>query len=291
MDTQASCRKTHGAQAGAPRHWSWYARNRRQSAEAKSLPQRDSQRSVEAAALVKAGVGFSTEQLVEFVRERFRGLASAANAAPMAAYMKTATPFYGIKKPDRMPVYREMKKRFTPSSRREYEAGARALWRLAYREEKYAAIEFARQSEAFITIQSFPLYQRLVREGAWWDLVDDVAIRLVGRAQLKQRAKVRPVMRRWIDDEDLWVRRTALLSQIGHKQRTDQRQLFGHCLRRAGETEFFIRKAIGWALRDYSYTAPEAVRDFLVANRGRLSGLSFREGAKQLVRAGFMDAG
>jgi 3-methyladenine DNA glycosylase AlkD len=80
----------------------------------------------------------------------------------------------------------------------------------------------------------------------------------------------------------------ALLSQIGHKHQTDEQQLFGHCLRRADEGEFFIRKAIGWALRDYSYTAPEAVREFLVANRERLAGLSYREGAKQLVRAGLM---
>jgi 3-methyladenine DNA glycosylase AlkD len=230
----------------------------------------------------------STDLLVAFVSAQFRARANPENAGSMAAYMKTAMPFYGIKKPDRVPVYREMKKRFVPSSRREYEAGVRALWRLPHREEKYAAIEFARQSEAFITAESLPVYERLVREGAWWDLVDEVAIRLVGRAQFKQRAKLRLVMRVWIDDQDFWIRRTALLSQIGHKQQTDQRQLFDHCLRRAGETEFFIRKAIGWALRDYSYTAPEAVRGFLVANHGRLSGLSFREGARQLVRAGLM---
>jgi 3-methyladenine DNA glycosylase AlkD len=236
-------------------------------------------------------LGASSDLLAGFLSAQFRARANAANAGPMAAYLKTAMPFYGIKKPDRLPVYREMKKRFAPSTRREYEAGVRVLWRLPHREEKYAAIEFARQSDAFVTLESFPLYERLVREGAWWDLVDDVAIRLVGRAQLKQQAKVRPVMRRWIDDGDLWIRRAALLSQVGHRSETDPKQLFGHCLRRAAETEFFIRKAIGWALRDYSYAAPEAVRDFLLVNRERLSGLSFREGAKQLVRAGLMDAG
>ena len=89
-------------------------------------------------------------------------------------------------------------------------------------------------------------------------------------------------------DADLWVRRAALLSQIRHKEVTDERQLFAHCLRCAPDQAFFIRKAIGWALRDYSYTAPHSVRDFLLAHRGRLSGLSFREGAKQLIRTGLI---
>jgi 3-methyladenine DNA glycosylase AlkD len=233
-------------------------------------------------------MGFSAEALAEFVEASFQKLANPENAAPMAAYLKTAMPFYGVKKPDRVPVYREMKKRFAPSGRRDYERGVLMLWRRLHREEKYAAIEFARQSDAFIGLESFGLYERLVREGAWWDLVDEVAVRLVGRAQFKKRIKVRRVINCWIDDDDLWVRRTALLSQIRHKEHTNRGQLFRHCLRRAGETGFFIRKAIGWALRDYSYTSPEAVRDFLLANRGRMSGFSFREGAKQLVRSGLL---
>jgi 3-methyladenine DNA glycosylase AlkD len=231
-----------------------------------------------------------SDQLADFVSAEFRALADPQNAGPMAAYLKTTMPFYGIQKPARVPVYREVRKRFAPSSRREYESGVRALWRLPHREEKYAAIQFARQNDAFVGADSLPLYERLVREGAWWDLVDEIATKLVGRALLKQHSEVRPAMRLWINDEDLWIRRTALLSQIGHKRLTDQRQLFGHCRRRAGETEFFIRKAIGWALRDYSYAAPEAVRDFLLSHREGLSGLSFREGAKQLVRTGLLAA-
>jgi 3-methyladenine DNA glycosylase AlkD len=231
-------------------------------------------------------LGNSADQLAAFVSAQLGARANPRNTGPMAAYLKTSMPFYGVKKPDRVPIHQQMKKRFAPANRREYEAGVRALWKLPHREEKYAAIVFARQSDVFITADSIPLYERMIREGAWWDLVDDIAVNLVGRAQYKQRPVVRPVMRRWIDDEDLWIRRTALLSQNRHKEKTDQRQLFRHCLRRAGEKEFFIRKAIGRALRDYSYSAPEAVRDFLLAHRERLSGLSFREAAKQLRRAG-----
>ena len=91
----------------------------------------------------------------------------------------------------------------------------------------------------------------------------------------------------WIDHDDMWLRRAALISQIKHKKGTDEKRLFRYCTRRAAEKEFFIRKAIGWALREYSYTAPEAVCDFIRENRDSLSGLSIREGAKQLRRAGY----
>jgi 3-methyladenine DNA glycosylase AlkD len=232
-------------------------------------------------------VSFSPKKLAEFVRDCFQQRANPRLAGPMAAYMKTSMPFYGIQKPERLPVYREMKRRFTPAGREEYEAGVLALWALPHREEKYAAIEFARQHEAFITTESFALYEKLVREGAWWDFVDDVAIRLAGRAQLRQRAQVRPIIRAWIDDEDFWIRRTALLSQVLHREQTDEKQLFDHCLSCAAEKEFFIRKAIGWALRDYSYAAPRNVARFLRENREKLSALSYREGAKQLARSGF----
>jgi len=206
----------------------------------------------------------------------------------MAAYLKTDMPFYGVQKPDRVPIYKEMKKRFQPQSQQDYEGAVLALWSLPHREEKYAAITFSLQNETFITAKSLPLYERLIREGAWWDLVDGVASDLVGRVLLEQRSRTRPVIERWIDDDDFWIRRTAILAHLRHKEQTDANQLFDHCLRRAHEKEFFIRKAIGWALREYSKAAPEEVGEFLLKNREALSSLSFREGAKRLVKAGLM---
>lgn len=228
--------------------------------------------------------------LVRFVQARFRALADPARAGPMAAYMKTAMPFYGVPKPQRTAVCRAFRTRFVPASQRAYEAATLALWNLPHREEKYAALAFALQHPGFITCRSLKLYERLVREGAWWDLVDDIAIRLIGRVRLDDRPALRARVKRWIDDDDLWIRRTAIISQIGHKQQTDEAELFDHCLRRAAEREFFIRKAIGWALREYSHAAPQAVKRFLLTHRDRLSPLSFREAAKQLVRSGAMPA-
>jgi 3-methyladenine DNA glycosylase AlkD len=233
-------------------------------------------------------LSFKTDDLITFIQQKLQTLADASKAGPMAAYLKTDMPFYGVQKPDRVPVYKEMKKRFRPLSQRNYEEAVLALWSLPHREEKYAAITFSLQNEVFITTKSLPLYERLIREGAWWDLVDGVASDLVGRVLLEQRRQTRPVIEQWIDDDDVWIRRTAIIVHLGHKEQTDARQLFDHCLRRAHEKEFFIRKAIGWALREYSKTAPEEVRDFLIENREVLSGLSFREGAKRLVKAGLM---
>ena len=224
------------------------------------------------------------QRIVSFVQSQFKTLADPVNAVPMAAYMKTEMPFYGIPKPLRIPIYKTLKKEYAPSSQEEYEACVLALWRLPHREEKYAAIEYATFFDKYVTYKSLALYERLVREGQWWDFVDPIAIALVGIALKKDRAKVEPKMNKWIHDDDMWIRRTAILSQNRHKAETNEQMLFDYCLERAHEKEFFIRKAIGWALREYSYAAPKAVRKYLDKNQNTLSPLSLKEGAKQLDR-------
>lgn len=233
-------------------------------------------------------MNWTTRQLVGGVQSEFAALADPQKAAGMQAYLKTEMPCYGIQKPQRQVVLREVKRRFPPRSRRQYEAAIKALWRLPHREEKYAAMEYAHQWPQWITAESIPLYERMIRDGAWWDLVDFAAIRLVGQVRLQQRRDLRSTIRAWLDDDDLWIRRTVLISQIGHKQQTNEKELFAHCRRLAHESDFFIRKAIGWALREYSKTQPDAVRSFLLENQRRLSPLSFREGAKVLLRQGKM---
>jgi 3-methyladenine DNA glycosylase AlkD len=233
-------------------------------------------------------MAWKSADLVSFVQEEFARLADPLKAGPMAAYMKTEMPFYGIQKPERIPVYRQMKRSFVPTSRRQYSAAVLALWNLPHREEKYAAIEFARQHKDYVDVESFPLYEKLIRDGAWWDLVDDVATSIITDTYLQHRQDGRPYIERWVDDDNLWVRRTAILSHNHHKSATDSKQLFAHILKRCHEEEFFIRKAIGWALREYSYANPAGVKRFLLENKARLSNLSFREASKGLIRNGHM---
>ncbi len=228
--------------------------------------------------------------IAAFVTEQFAALANPVDAVPMAAYLKTDMPFWGIKKPARVPVYRAVRDRFRTDDRDEYEANVLALWALPHREDKYAAIDYAKLCRRCVVPGSLVLYERMIREGAWWDLVDDIAANLVGRVLMESRAELTPIMRRWARDEDLWIRRSAILSQLKHKEQCDEGLLFELCLEHLHEREFFIRKAIGWVLRQHSYTAPETVRAFLLEHREQMSGLSFREGAKALRRQGLMES-
>jgi 3-methyladenine DNA glycosylase AlkD len=225
---------------------------------------------------------YSTHDLRSFVQDELRKRGDPAKAVQMAAYMKTDMPFHGVQKPDREPVYRALRTAFVPGSSKRYADSVAALWTLPYREEKYAAIEYAIRHSKFIALDAMPLYERMIREGAWWDLVDPVATILVGRVLLEYRAEAARIMEKWIVDSDMWIRRAAILAHLKHKEKTDEQQLFAHCLRLSGEREFFIRKAIGWALREYAKTSPAAVSAFLRAHRDALSPLSLREASKHL---------
>jgi 3-methyladenine DNA glycosylase AlkD len=237
-----------------------------------------------------AGIRFSTSALVREAVTALSAVADPTKAAAMAAYMKTDMPFYGLQAPQRHALAKRLAKQFRPASQADYARAVRALWRLPHREEKYVAISIARLWSDFVTAESIELYEQLVREGQWWDLVDDVAIHLVGRVWRDERRVTQRLMDTWIDDDNLWIRRTALLGQNTHRADTDEKRLFRYCMRRADESEFFIRKAIGWALREYSYAAAARVRAFVEVQRPRLSGLSYREAIKALVRNGMMDS-
>lgn len=224
--------------------------------------------------------------LASFVSRELALRADPGAAGPMAAYMKTDMPFHGVKKAGREEVLREVKARFAPADRAELEAGIRALWALPHREEKYLALAYGRRFHSLLTPDSLPLVETLIREGGWWDLVDDVAANLLGSLWRRFPETIAPLMDLWIEDDDLWIRRAAVLGQLKHKDATDTKRLLRYCLLRMHEREFFMRKAIGWALRQHSYVDPELVIAFLEEQRDELSGLSFREGAKALRRQG-----
>lgn len=220
--------------------------------------------------------------MVNFVAKSLVALADADRAERMAAYMKTEMPFYGVSVPDTKPILRELCRRFPVGSNEEYRAAVGVLWAQKHREEKHLAIRVARRYQTWIRSENFDLYERVIVEGAWWDFVDDTAINLVGHTLLHERTSLAPVMEVWIDDDNMWRRRTALISQLKHKDETEADVLFDFCLRRAHETEFFIRKAIGWALREYAKTDPIAVRSFVEDHRDLWSGLTYREAMKHL---------
>jgi len=200
----------------------------------------------------------------------------------MAVYMKTEMPFYGVQKPGRIPILRHIRQEFAPRARDEYRELVLALWALPHREEKYLAQGVAGDFEQYVVPESMPIYLLFITEGQWWDFVDEAATHLVRRLVLEYPDETWPVVDAWIEADDMWLRRAAIICQVGAKDRTDADRLFRFCARRAHEGEFFIRKGIGWALRDYARTDPERVAEFVAGHRIELSRLSFKEATKHI---------
>jgi 3-methyladenine DNA glycosylase AlkD len=199
--------------------------------------------------------------------------------------MKSELPFRGLTSPELTALLRPVLAPYAPDSREEWEATVRDLWDGAtHREERYAALALARHRSArgWLDPASLPLFRHLGVTGAWWDLVDVVAVHLVGAALAAHRAELTPVIRAWASDEDLWLRRTSVICQLGQRGETDVDLLRDAIEASVDDRSFWLRKAIGWALRDYARTDPDWVRGEVDRLGERLSGLSRREALKHL---------
>lgn len=227
--------------------------------------------------------------LVRLVRERLAASADPERAEPMRAYMKSAMPYRGVTSVPLRAVCRAAYDEHRLADRDAWESAVRELWEGAtYREERYAALALTRHRHyrAFQDPATLALYRHLLVSGAWWDLVDPLASHNVGDLLVARPAALTPVLRDWAVDDDLWLRRTAVICQL---RRTDDLDvdLLRHALEanlddsRHGR-EFFVRKAVGWALRQRARTDPDWVRAFVAEHEDRLSGLSRREALKHL---------
>jgi 3-methyladenine DNA glycosylase AlkD len=198
-------------------------------------------------------------------------------AVRMAAYMRDQFPFAGIAAPELAVIYREAAAGLPPPVvEADVTAAALACWELPEREYQHLGGAHLRRHAGLLGPASVGALERLVTTKSWWDTVDELATHVAGTMVARHPA-LRTVMERWVTSENLWLARVAILHQERWKQRTDAGLLFDFCLRRAGDREFFLRKAIGWALRSYAKTDPDAVAAFLAEHGDRLSGLSRRE--------------
>ena len=222
--------------------------------------------------------------LVAAVRAALADVADPQRAVAMQAYMKSQMPFRGAPKPVQVAALRPVLAAHPVTDRAIWEATVRALYDGAeYREERYAALALlaVRAAKGWYDPDLVPLLEHLVVTGGWWDLVDDVAGHQVAPIHRAFPDAMATVVRRWSVDDDMWLRRTAILSQLGSGLRTDRVLLTDVIEANAASTEFFHRKAIGWALRDLAWKDPEWVDAFVAAHPG-LSGLSRREALKNL---------
>jgi len=139
-----------------------------------------------------------------------------------------------------------------------------------------------RTKEAGVHLDLLPLHKEMIVSGAWWDHVDEASHR-IGDLLLAHPDVMRPIVLSWSTDPDKWLRRSSIICQVGHRDRTDAELLTEVIMPNIDDKDFFIRKGIGWALRDYARTAPQWVRDFVAARRGALSPLSVREATRHIM--------
>ena len=232
-------------------------------------------------------------ELVTAIRQALAHNANPEKAAGMRAYMKSAMPYRGVQTPIRRKLVRTALRAHPLASRDDWLAAVLELWRgAAYREERYAAQDVigAPEFRAFRTLDALPLYEEMVVSGAWWDHVDDIATHKLRELVDRYPKEMATHMRAWSRDADLWKRRSSIICQVKRKEATDLALLCDCIEPNLADADFFIRKAIGWALRDLAWTDLQTVEDYVARNADRLSTLSKREALKNAgtIRAGSM---
>jgi 3-methyladenine DNA glycosylase AlkD len=222
------------------------------------------------------------QELLAAVRNGLGERADSARAAGAQAYLKSSIPSLGVRVPEVRRLTLAAAAAHPFESLEQLRDTVLELWReAAFREERYAAIDLTGLRLAAREPLMLPVYEEIIRTGAWWDLVDGVADRLC--ALLKaHRPMMSAVLRSWSRDGDLWIRRASITAQLKAKAQTDT-ELLGDVIEpNLADPEFFVRKAIGWSLREYAKTDPGWVRTFVADHRGELSPLSRREALRNL---------
>jgi 3-methyladenine DNA glycosylase AlkD len=227
--------------------------------------------------------GFDASELRHAVRAELAKAAVPEKAPGMQAYMKSSMPYLGVPATPLRAACKAAFARFAFDSAEAWRAAALALWRDArHREERYAAIELTgdRRARELQTLDALPMYEEMIVTGAWWDYVDPIASRRIGGLLERWPRDMKKTMRAWSRSDDLWKRRTSILCQLHFKEATDLDLLYACIEPSIDRREFFLRKAIGWALRQHAWTDAGEVTRYVAANEARLSGLSRREALK-----------
>lgn len=215
--------------------------------------------------------------LAKKLRANLEPFRQAKRAMWQINYMRGQFPFLGVPAPQLRTTLSALKKEH-PSS--DWRQETRELWSEPEREFHYAALQWAIFHARNATPHDLPFYETLAHERAWWDTVDTIAPHLIGRL-LKRFPELIERTEAWLDAPHFWLRRCALIYQLRWKGDTDAKRLFRYCTYLGSDKEWFIQKAIGWALREYSKVNPDGVREYLAG--AKLASLSVREARKRLT--------
>ena len=215
------------------------------------------------------------------------------DARQMTAYMKGRFEFFGVKTPQRRTLSKNIERASKSLTIGDLIGLVDDLRSRRHRELHYVASDVLRANRTRLPASMIGDVERWIVRDPWWDTVDAIASPTVGEMVLRH-PELLAVMDDWIEagrdtqagDGEMWLARAAIIHHLRFGDSTDTNRLFGYCLRRADDSDFFIRKAIGWALRQYARTDPEAVRTFVDQHRDELSPLSVREATKHLWLVG-----
>lgn len=213
------------------------------------------------------------------LREDLEDLADPDRVEQMESYLRGKFACLGLTSANCTIAAKPLLKAVPKASEDELFDLARACWDEPEREFHYVGANALRRGAKNLSVDSLPKVRYFIENNSWWDTVDNLASNTIGPL-LINHAELRAEMETWILDSNIWVARTALIYQLKYKDQTDEDQLFRFALLRAGDTEFFIRKAIGWSLRQHARLKPDAVLDFVKDNEDTFSGLTKREALK-----------
>ena len=227
--------------------------------------------------------------LLPKLRKALKQAADPAKAPAMQAYMKSAMPYHGVPTAARVAICNAVFANVQFTTAADWQAQVLEIWRDArFREERYAAIAPGRRqarSQSFQTPAAVKMYEEMIVTGAWWDYVDGIAAHRIGQILRDYPAPMRRKMLSWSKSADMWKRRTSILCQLGFKADTDLDLLYACIEPSLASKEFFLQKAIGWALRQHAWTDAAEIRKYVQRNRERLSALSIREALKNIGKA------
>jgi 3-methyladenine DNA glycosylase AlkD len=216
------------------------------------------------------------------LRSKFEASADPVRASGAKAYMRNISEFYGISSPRRREILAELKKESGFPKVAEIDLFMKYAWEQPQREWQYAAMEIMLPLTLKGEFKLMDTAEFMIINKSWWDTVDYIASNIAGQLFQKNHDMIESRIESWLQTENHWLWRTAILFQLKYGHKTDQGLLFGLCERLSGEQDFFIRKAIGWALRQYSKYEPLTVIEFVETHP--LSGLSRREALKVIER-------
>ena len=216
--------------------------------------------------------------------EEFKKRSNPKNAEPMAKYMKNLFAYLGIKTLERREITKKFFKKNGLPEISDLEEIIRDLWELPEREFQYLAIGLMVKFKDKVDKEFIELYEYLITTKSWWDSVDGIASWCVGEYFKRFPKLTKPYTEKWMKSNNMWLQRTVILFQLGYKNKTDVKLLFKNIKKCMDSKEFFIQKAIGWALREYSKTDAQAVINFVENNK--LAPLSKREALKWLKNQG-----